>query len=332
MNSPGAMPLTTIVGLAALAGLAVVPFMSGSYGLFLCGQMLASAYVAAALQLSFAYAKILSFAQGTFFATGAYAAFFLHSAGWSLLPILTGAALAAALLGCAVGLTVTRMKGLHTAVIGTLLVASIAFMSANSFVEITGGDDGFSLEGTTRLFGRTVAPGVNLVTYFAAFLPLCAYLIFAALAEPTVFGAVMKAVGGNEARARQLGYDTQRRRLVVFTAAAALSGYGGAVYAFMLEHVSSSLFDPSVSLTAVLWATVGGLGTPFGALLGTLVIFPTTELASRVFRYVDIAVGLLLITTALYFPHGIAGALTTQNGKKFFGSFFQKRTARKRFF
>ena len=119
---------------------------------------------------------------------------------------------------------------------------------------------------------------------------------------------MLKAAGGNEGRAGQLGYDVQRRQLVVFSVAACLSGYGGAVSALMFQHVSSSLFDPTVSLTAVLWATVGGLRLPMGALFGTVIVFPLTELASRFFDSVDVAIGLLLIAIAIFFPHGIVGA------------------------
>ena len=52
---------------------------------------------------------------------------------------------------------------------------------------------------------------------------------------------------------------------------------------------------------------VGGLGSPFGALIGIVVIYPTVEFASGVIRYVDALVGALLIGTALLFPRGVMG-------------------------
>jgi ABC-type branched-subunit amino acid transport system permease subunit len=100
----------------------------------------------------------------------------------------------------------------------------------------------------------------------------------------------------------------------VFTVSGGIAGYGGAMNAIILKHVSSALFDPSLSLTAVLWAAVGGLAHPLGALFGALLIFPLTELAARTFKYVDIAVGILLIAAALVFPQGIAGLI---GGRRF---------------
>ena len=301
------MSVRTALGLMALLVLAAMPLVTGPYAVFVCAQMITLIYIAASLQMSFAYARILSFMQGTFFGLGSYIACVAHRSGFSLPVMLLAAVAASGVLGVVVALVVTRMKAAHTAVICTLLVATIVLMCANSFVGITGGEDGLSLRGGSYMFGLAVAFGANRITYCFAFLPLAAYFIFVMLAERTTFGVVMKAVGSNEIRAAQLGYQVWLRHLAVFAVAGGMSGYGGAMNAVILEHVSSALFDPNLSLTAVLWAAVGGLAHPFGALFGGLLVFPLTELAARAFKYVDIAVGALLIAAALLFPQGIAG-------------------------
>jgi branched-chain amino acid transport system permease protein len=117
----------------------------------------------------------------------------------------------------------------------------------------------------------------------------------------------MRAIGENEIRSAQLGFNVELRRIFIFAASTAVSGFGGAAYCILVGHVSTALFDPLLSLNAVLWATVGGLGSPFGALIGIIVIYPTVEFASGVIRYVDALVGALLIGTALLCPHGVMG-------------------------
>jgi branched-chain amino acid transport system permease protein len=308
------MSVRNALGLALLLVLAVMPFVATPYAMFVCAQMITLIYIATSLQMSFAYARILSFMQGTFFALGSYVACLTHGTGFALSFMLLASVGASSALGALVGLVVTRMKAAHTAVICTLLVATILLMCCNSFVEITGGEDGLSLTGGSHIFGLAVAFGANRVTYCFAFLPLAAYFVGAMLVEPTAFGVVMKAIGSNEIRAAQLGYHVWLRHLVVFTVAGGIAGYGGAMNAIILKHVSSALFDPSLSLTAVLWAAVGGLAHPLGALFGALLIFPLTELAARAFKYVDIAVGILLIAAALVFPQGIAGLI---GGRRF---------------
>ena len=303
------MSVRTALSLIVLLVLAMMPFVASPYAVFICAQMITLIYIAASLQMSFAYARILSFMQGTFFGLGSYIACLTHRSGLGLPFMLLGAVVASGSLGFLVGLVVTRMKAAHTAVICTLLVATIVLMCANSFVEITGGEDGLALRGGSQLFGFAVAFGANRFTYCLAFLPLAAYFIYIMLAERTTFGIVMKAVGSNEVRAAQLGYQVWLRHLAVFAVASGIAGYGGAMNAVVLEHVSSALFDPNLSLTAVLWAAVGGLAHPFGALFGAVVVFPLTELAARTFKYVDIAVGALLIAAALLFPQGVAGLI-----------------------
>jgi branched-chain amino acid transport system permease protein len=303
------MSVRTALGGMALLVLAVLPFVASRYAVFVSAQMITLVYIATSLQMSFAYARILSFMQGTFFGLGAYIACLTHASGFTLPLMLLASAAASAAFGVLIGLIVTRMKAAHTAVICTLLIATILLMCANSFVEITGGEDGLSLGGGSRIFGLSVPFGANRTTYFLALLPLAAYFTVVMLAERTAFGTVMKAVGSNEVRAAQLGYHVWLRHLMVFTAAGGIAGYGGAMNAVILEHVSSALFDPNLSLTAVLWAAVGGLAHPFGSLFGALLVFPLTELAARTFKYVDIAVGLLLIAAALLFPQGIAGLI-----------------------
>jgi branched-chain amino acid transport system permease protein len=317
------MSVRTALGVMALLVLAAMPFVTGRYAVFVCAQMITLVYIAASLQMSFAYARILSFMQGTFFGLGSYVACLTHGSGLNLPFMLLASVAASGAFAVLVGLIVTRMKAAHTAVICTLLIATIVLMCGNSFVDITGGEDGLSLRGGSRIFGLAVAFGANRITYYLAFLPLAAYFICAMFAERTTFGVVMKAVGGNEVRAAQLGYHVWLRHLVIFAVAGGIAGYGGAMNAVILEHVSSALFDPNLSLTAVLWAAVGGLAHPLGALFGALLVFPMTELAARTFKYVDIAVGALLIAAALLFPQGIAGLIGDRRA-----GFFNRRKSK----
>jgi branched-chain amino acid transport system permease protein len=157
--------------------------------------------------------------------------------------------------------------------------------------------------------GAPASIGVSLETYYLVFVPAALHLLAYLLLRSTPFGTVMRAVGENETRSAQLGFDVETRRIIIFAVSTAISGFGGAAYCILIGHVSTALFDPLLSLNAVLWATVGGLGSPFGALIGTIVIYPAVELASGVIRYVDAVVGALLIGTALLFPRGVMGLL-----------------------
>jgi branched-chain amino acid transport system permease protein len=272
--------------------------------------MLAFLYIALALELSHTFGRVLSFCIGSFFALGAYSAYYIcQKLSSELILMLIGSVAVTAIAGALTAILVVRMKGAHSAVVGTLAIGAISLMLANSLSDYTGGEDGLTLRHSITLLGGTSAIGVNLATYYLALVPAALYLLAYLVLRPTPFGIVMRAVGENDVRSEQLGFNVEQRRIVIFAASAAISGFGGAMYCVLIGHVSTALFDPMVSLNAVLWATVGGLGSPFGALIGTLVIYPTIELASGTIRYVDALVGALLIGTALLFPRGVMGLI-----------------------
>jgi branched-chain amino acid transport system permease protein len=299
-----------MVGIVLLLGLAVVPFVCGRYTTFITAQMLAFLYIALALELSHTFGRVLSFCIGSFFALGAYSAYYIcQKLSSELVLILVGSVLVTMLVGALTAILVVRMKGAHSAVVGTLAIGAISLMLANSLSDYTGGEDGLTLRHSITLLGLTSAIGVNLATYYLALIPASLYLLAYLFLRPTPFGIVMRAVGENDVRSEQLGFNVEVRRIVIFAVSAAISGFGGAMYCVLIGHVSTALFDPMVSLNAVLWATVGGLGSPFGALIGTLVIYPTIELASGAIRYVDALVGALLIGTAMLFPRGVMGLI-----------------------
>jgi branched-chain amino acid transport system permease protein len=298
------------VGIVLLLALAAVPFVCGRYTTFITAQMLAFLYIALALELSHTFGRVLSFCVGSFFALGAYSTYYICQRLSSDLAImLVGSVVVTMVAGALTAILVVRMKGAHSAVVGTLAIGAISLMLANSLSDYTGGEDGLTLRHSITLLGATSAIGVNLATYYLALVPAALYLLAYLVLRPTPFGIVMRAVGENDVRSEQLGFNVEARRIVVFAASAAVSGFGGAMYCVLIGHVSTALFDPMVSLNAVLWATVGGLGSPFGAMIGTLVIYPTIELASGTIRYVDALVGALLIGTALLFPRGVMGLI-----------------------
>jgi branched-chain amino acid transport system permease protein len=296
------------VGILLLAALALLPLVSSRYAVFVTAQMLAFLYIALALEISHSFGRILSFCTGSFFALGAYSAFYLCQHVTSeLILVLLGSALVCAAAGVPTAILVVRMKGIHSAVVGTLAIGAISLLLANSLPIYTGGEDGLTLRHKVSLFGAPASIGVSVGTYYLVLVPAALYLLAYLWLRATPFGTVMRAVGENGIRSSQLGFNVELRRIVVFAVSAAIGGFGGAAYCVLIGHVSTALFDPLLSLNAVLWATVGGLGSPFGALIGTIVIYPAVELASGVIRYVDALVGTLLIGTALLFPRGVMG-------------------------
>ncbi len=310
-NSPVA-----ILRIAALIFVLVAPLVLNAYWLFLALQVVVYTYLALSFDLAYSYSRLLSFCQGLFFTISAYVATYVaSSAGWGLPAMLLGGTLSAALLGAVVGLILMRMHT-HAAIIATVIIAAASLLVGNALSTYTGGDDGLSLPTEHIGIGLwQMHSGLNLATYYLAAVPLVALICGLWRLRGTLTWTVIRAVAQNDVRARQLGYNVTLRRYTVFVASTAVAGLGGALYALVMNHVTTGLLDISVSVNAILYAVIGGLETDCGALVGALLVLPVTELIASVFTYVQIFVGLLLAVMAVAAPKGIVGTLLQRTSK-----------------
>jgi ABC-type branched-subunit amino acid transport system permease subunit len=299
-----------LLRLLCLAVVLVAPFALNPYWTLLVLQSVLSAYLALSFDIAYSYGRVLSFCQGLFFAIAAYVAVYLATpAGWSLPAMLAGGILAGAVASLLVGLLVLRIQG-HGAIIATVILAAAGLLLGNALSDYTGGDDGIAL--TVAHVGALawqVSPGVNMATYYLAALPLVAIVLALWRAQGTLGWTVLRALAMNDVRARQIGFDVGRQRLGLFVVSGAVAGFSGALYALVMSHVTTASLEIGLSVNAILWAVVGGLGSSFGALLGALIILPLTEFVASVFVYVQVFVGLLLVLVALLLPKGVVGTL-----------------------
>lgn len=295
---------------AAIVIILVVPAFSDDSWRFFSFQMVVAGYLALSFDLAHSYGKVLSFMQGTFFAVGAYATVYLASDGpWGFAWVFVVAVLGGAVSGALVGVVLMRMGG-HSVTIATVILAAVGFLAGNALSAYTGGEDGLQLMTNSVGFASWQLPvGSNLAMYYAAAVPLMALIVLSWLLQKRRVWKVLRAIAQNETRAQQLGFNVQRRRLVMFTIAAAISSVGGAFYVLQMRHVTTHVLNIDLSVNAILWAVVGGLGTAFGPIIGVLTVYPITEMVAAVFVYVQILVGLLLVVVAVFFPGGIIGTL-----------------------
>lgn len=294
----------------ALAVFLLSPLIVSQYWVFFILQMVVSAYLALSFSLAYSYSKILSFCQGLFFGVGAYATIYLASAApWGLPMVLLAAMAAAAAVGAILGAVLVRMDS-HGATIATVILASAAYLIGNASSAYTGGEDGVRIASSSvGVAAWNIPIGSNLAMYYVAVVPLMAIILAMWAFRNTIPWKVLQAVASNEIRAQQLGFNVSFRRFVMFTVSAAIAGLGGAFYALLMGHVTTAVLNIALSVNAILWAVVGGAGTAFGPLIGVLAIYPVTEAIAKVFVYVQILIGLILVVVAIAFPRGIMGTL-----------------------
>ncbi|MGH8967375.1 MAG: branched-chain amino acid ABC transporter permease, partial [Actinomycetes bacterium] len=123
----------------------------------------------------------------------------------------------------------------------------------------------------------------------------------------TRIGKAMRAVSDNPSLAAASGIDVNRVILMVWVAGGALAGLGG----LLLGLSQQVKFDMGFDLLLLVFAGVilGGLGTAFGALAGSLVVglFVTVSTLWIPSELKNVAALAVLILILLFRPQGILG-------------------------
>lgn len=125
----------------------------------------------------------------------------------------------------------------------------------------------------------------------------------------TRIGRATRAVADNPDLAAASGIDVDKVIRLVWTISAALAGLSGIMYALVMNGIK---WDSGMQILLLLFAavTLGGLGTAFGALIGSLIIGLVVELAPALgmpgdFKYATAM--LILILLLLVRPQGLLG-------------------------
>lgn len=170
------------------------------------------------------------------------------------------------------------------------------------------------------VFGATVHPVSQTIqintgplnitpnAYIAMAISLVVLIAVGLVLQRTRIGRATRAVADNRSLAAASGIDVDGIIRLVWTVATALAGLAGLLYALVYGGIA---WNTGAELLLLLFAavTLGGLGTAFGALVGSLVIGLVTQVSSLVLtaqlRYASAL--LILIVVLIFRPQGILG-------------------------
>jgi urea transport system permease protein len=336
--------LATVALLAPVLNL-VAPASSAwhlsAYGITLIGKYLCYAMLALAIDLIWGYCGILSLGHAAFFALGGYAMgmYLMREIGprgvygnpilpdfmvflnWKALPwywygfnhflfALAMVVIVPALLALVFGWFAfrSRVTGVYFSIITQALTYALmlAFFRNNMGF---GGNNGFTdfkdILGFDLHSDRT---HVVLLVITAAALA-ASYLACRAIVDSRA-GRLIRAIRDAESRTRFLGYPVESFKLWLFVFSAIVAGVAGALYVPQIGIINPSEFDPVNSIEAVIWVSVGGRGTLYGAILGAVLVnYAKTYLTGAFPEIWLYALGALFVLVTRYLPRGIIGLM-----------------------
>lgn len=295
--------------LVLLVLIAVPFFVDLFYQTFLT-EVLVWVLFAVSFDLIFGYTGLLSFGQALFFGLGAYSvAIPVSKLGLGPGPAFILSIIIPMLFAWFVGYFSVKLSGIHFVII-TLIFALIGSTIGETWTSLTGGADGLTIPFTPLRVGPLTIDLMDIKTnYYLVLLvvSLCFLLLRRMVQSP--LGKVFIAIRENEDRARLIGYNVQRYKLLAFVIAGGLSGVAGGLYAITLKYSSASFLHWGISGHAVVYTIVGGMGTLFGPVLGTGIIMSLEHYLVNYMQGTDLVIGIVLVFMVLVAPKGLVGLL-----------------------
>ena len=272
--------------------------------------------LALSIDLVLGYAGIVTLGQGAFFGLGAYVAGLLAKWGAGTFPLsdpligLVAAALITGLVGFITSFLVLRGSDL-TRLMVTLGVALILAELANQMRWLTGGADGLQGVMSSPLFGMWDFDLYGRTAYLYSLAVLFAVFWLTRRIVSSPFGLSLRAIKGNQLRARAIGVPVNARLVASYTVAAAIAGIAGALLSQTTQSASPDMIAFHRSADALLILVFGGAGFLYGGLIGA-VLFRVMQdvIGNFTLQYWQFWLGLVLVLLVLFVRGGVIGLLS----------------------
>ncbi|MGY1786255.1 branched-chain amino acid ABC transporter permease [Geodermatophilus sp. SYSU D00698] len=266
---------------------------------------------AVGLSLIFGTTGLTNFAHGELVTIGALFAWWVNTGlGVPIIPAAIIAMIGGAAFGALNELGLWRpLRRRGTGLVAALVVSIGLSLLLRYLIQILYGGDSnpYSGLGTSRAvdYGLFRLTNQSLVSIIVSVVVL---VLVAVMLQRTKIGKAMRAVADNRDLAASSGINVNRVILVVWMMGGALAALGGV----LLGLSDQVRWDMGFQLLLLMFAgvTLGGLGTAYGALVGSVIVGVFVQMSTLVIpndvKYVG---GLLLLIVILVIrPQGILGS------------------------
>ncbi|MHA2386446.1 MAG: branched-chain amino acid ABC transporter permease [Candidatus Thorarchaeota archaeon] len=256
------------ITLFSLAGLLFVPLTGNVYLSTIVITAMIMSIFAASWDLLAGFAGQVSFGHSAFFGISGYmtAAFVKFLGQHWVIALIAGVAVAV-LFSILIGIPCLRLKGPYLA-LGTLAFSLILY---NLFLA------GTYLGGTEGISGLPGADNTYVVFYAIAAFMLASLIIMRAVADSRL-GTILKAIRDDETCADASGINTTVYKLIAFIISGFFAGVAGALFVLDTTAVNPAVYQPLYSFYAIIMASIGGIATIYGSIIGAFLFILLSEL------------------------------------------------------
>ena len=304
-----------VVMVVMMIVLALVPvyaaWIGNNFVLILVTRVVILAIAAVSLNLLMGYGGMVSFGHAAYLGIGGYVVGILAYEGvpsgfvqWPLAIVVSG------VVALIIGLLCLRTRGVYFIMI-TLAFAQMIYYVGSSLSRY-GADDGLTIYRRSQFAGLLNLSN-KVVFYYVCLALLALTLVAVWRLVNSRFGMAIRGSRSNDRRMRAIGFPTFRYRLVCFVIAGMICGLAGALLANHTEFISPAAMHWTRSGDLIVMVVLGGMGSLFGPVIGTLALLVLEEALSGLTEYWQIILGPLLLAVVLYARGGINGLLAGQS-------------------
>jgi len=290
-------------GVLAILLVLFLPGFLAEYDTHVLTLGLINAIMAAGLNLTLGYVGQPNFGQAAFLGIGAYTSAILSlKLGFPFLLALATAIAVSVIAGLSLGYVSLRLRGAYFCMV-TIAISQALMLIVQNLVPLTNGPMGLAGIPPARVMGVVLgrhAFWVMLVLVTAAVLYLTHRL------ELSVVGRAWVGIRESEPLARSIGIDSFRYALLAFTVGAAITGLAGSLYAHYITVIDPGIFSFYWSSLAVVAVVIGGRGTVWGPVVGSLLVTMLPEYLRMASMWRLPMFGLVLIVVITWLPDGLA--------------------------
>jgi branched-chain amino acid transport system permease protein len=233
----------------------------------------------------------LSLGQAAFMGIGAYTSALLTLKLQAPFPLVLAAAMALpAFFALLIGGPTLRLSGVYLALatIGLGEMLRIFFVDA----DFTGGALGLS--------GIPHKADFTMI-YGALALALAGFTLIAR----SRIGRAMEAMREDEVAAGVMGVNLPLYKMTALIASAMLAGLAGAFNAHVSSFIGPNDYGFDAAVTILSFALLGGIGSPFGPVLGAVILTLLPEVLRPLHDFRLVMNGLIIVIAVLFMPRGL---------------------------
>ena len=258
------------------------------------------------LNLLLGYTGLLSFGQSTFFGSAAYVGgYLLKHYAINVFVALAVGVVVGAVSAALVGYLCVQRSGLYFIML-TFALNQMFYFIAYQWTSVTGGEDGMPGIGRPAMLGvdfrQPLAYYIFVAVLFLVSLGVMKRIVESPLCK------ILQATRENELRARSVGYDVARFKLLAFVIGGAYSGLAGVLYAMLFGIVPLEAIGFVFSGDVVFATLIGGSGSLYGPVIGSFVFIWLSESVSVVWARWPLLLGVAFVIVVLFFRGGCVEA------------------------